>query len=123
MSFTDIFEVVAAAAPLHPALPVADWDIVSLLTNTKSLGKVIGGAVIGLIGVILLIVGGVFVGIKLWGNPQSGVTKSWLIIGLMILIGGAMLTGGWTLLENVSSGGQKTVEELGGGFIVLGRDN
>jgi hypothetical protein len=118
MSYTEIIEAATAVGTVHPVLPVADWDIVSLLTNGKDLGKVIGGAIVGLIGVILLIVGCVFVGIKLWGNPQNGVTKSWLIIGLMILIGGGMLTGGWSLLENVSSGGQKTIEELGGGMIV-----
>lgn len=119
MDSTPVIEnAVASGVTFAGGLPLGDWDLVSALSNAQNYGKLIGGGVIGLIGVILLIVAAVFVLKKLVGNGQ-GQEKSWVIIVVMIIIGGAMLAGGWTLLAQVASGGQKTVQELGGGFIVL----
>lgn len=118
MSNTAIIEK-AAAGSAAPDLPVADWDLLSFITNAKDYGQLIGGAIVTLIGLIILIVAVVFIAKKFLGNGQRD-DKSWLIIVVMLLVGGAFITGGITFIMNISSGGQKTVEDLGtGGFIML----
>ena len=72
-----------------------------------------------LLGIILIIVSGV----KIWRNftsesaqrqPRWGMT----ICGL--LVGGALsISSGWTLLNDIAQGGQKTIQDLGGGAIVF----
>ena len=37
----------------------------------------------------------------------------------MILVGGALSTGGWQLISTVGSGGQQTIEDLGGGTVIV----
>lgn len=113
-----IIDNAVAAGSTISTLPAGDWDLVSAVGNATNYGKLLGGGIIGLLGVILLIVATVFIFKKLTGNGQ-GNEKSWVIIVVMILIGGAMSFGGYTLISQVASGGQKTVQELGGGFIVL----
>ena len=108
----------AVAATSTPTLPTAAFDLISFITNAKNYGVILGGGVIILIGVVLLIVGVVFFAQKMLSSQQGG-GKSWLIIVLMILFGGAFMTGGWLFISNIASGGQKTIEELGGGFILL----
>jgi hypothetical protein len=108
----------ALAADPTSNLPTAAWDLISFLSNAKNYGNLIGGGVAGIAGLILVIVAIVFIAKKFLGNGQ-GQEKSWVIIVLMLIIGGALLTGGFVFIANIASGGQKTIEELGGGFIVL----
>lgn len=101
-----------------PALPLGAWDLVSFLTNTTDYAGFVGGALVTLLGLIILIVAGVFVTKKLFGNGQQQ-EKSWIMIAVMILLGGAFFGGGLTLIQMVASGGEQTIKDLGGGFIVL----
>jgi len=117
MTITATNETATAAASI-PSLPTGAWDLVSFLENAKDYGTILGGGVITLLGLILLIVAVVFLFKKFVGNGQ-GQEKSWPVIIIMIVVAGAFLTGGIGLMLNISSGGQKTIEELGGGFIVL----
>ncbi|HEU5223066.1 MAG TPA: hypothetical protein VFU07_05220 [Candidatus Lumbricidophila sp.] len=95
----------------------ATWDIISFLTNGKNITQVIGGALISLIGIICVVVSVVFFAMKLLSEQSR---KSWfLIIGLLIF-GGVCLTGGILLFVNIASGAQTTVDQLGGGLILLG---
>ena len=118
MDSTPIIENAAAAGiAFNGGLPLGDWDLVSALTNAQNYGKLIGGGILGLIAVILLIGAAIFVLQKFFSKNND--SKSWGIIIAMIIVGGAFGTGGWVLLSQVASGGQKTVQELGGGFIVF----
>lgn len=117
MSNTAIIEKVADGKSI-PALPSADWDLVSALTNAKNYGEIIGAAVMGLAGVIVLIVAIVFVVKKLVGNDR-GEQKSWLLIIAMTIVAGLLLFGGWSMIESIAEGGNTTINDLGGGFIVF----
>lgn len=88
-----------------------DWDVGSFLTNSTDQLKTWGGLVISLLGVILIIVG-VFQLVKKFISPQQG-GGGWAMPIVMIIVGGALLTGGWALLAKIAGGGQKTIEDLG----------
>ena len=109
----------ASTANPTPILPTAAWDLVSFFTNAKSYVTVLGGGFITLVGLIVLIVAVVFVAKKFLSGQQAGPGESWVKIVIMILVGGALMTGGIVLLTTLASGGQKTVTDLGGGFIVF----
>ena len=98
---------------------VAAWDLKSFLENAAQYAKDAGGALLILMGVVGVVWGGVKLVRKLMGGQQAQ-QESWLMIGALIVVGGALATGGWTLMENVSSGGQTTIEDLGGIVLMLG---
>ena len=99
--------------------PTAAWDLKSFFENATDYVGVIGGGLIGLIGLVLVIWTVVLVAKKFLGNSQQA-GDSWFKLVAMFLIGGAMVGGGIVLINNIALGGQATVEELGGGFILLG---
>lgn len=108
----------AQGAILNPTLPGAAWDLVSFLENAFDYLEVVGGSLVTLLGLILVIWASVLIAKKFFGNGQSQ-GDSWFKIVLMIIIGGALLAGGIVLLTSIAEGGKTTIEELGGGFIVL----
>ena len=119
--FTALVARAAEAAPGTtdvPALPTAAWDIVSFLTNSMSYIKIAGGGLLMLMGVVSLIWGGVILLIKLFGSGQGATGQtSWMKIIMMIVIGGAIAVGGFSLVFTIGSGGKKTIEDLGGASI------
>lgn len=110
--------LVNATAPVVD-LPHAAWDLLSFLGNAKTWVQTAGGALLALLGAVALVWGGVLLVKKLMANPQTSQQTSWVTIGLLIIVGGALLTGGWTLIATVGSGGQQTIEDLGGGTVVV----
>lgn len=105
-------EAATSTTPI-PALPTAAWDLVSFLENAGEYVKTGGGALLILMGLAALVWGGVLLLKKLMGGQQN--QDSWIkIIGLMI-IGGAIAVGGFSLIFTIGSGGKKTIEDLGGG--------
>lgn len=104
---------------LELALPSAAWDLKSFLANAKSYTQAVGGALLMLFGVAGLIWGGVLLLKKLMGNQQSGAGHGWGQIILLILVGGALSTGGWQLISTIGSGGQATIEDLGNGTVIV----
>jgi hypothetical protein len=100
-------------------LPTAAWDLVSFFENAKSYMSVAGGSLISLLGLGVVIWAAVLIAKKFFGNAQSGQQDSWVKVVLMILVGGALMTGGIVLISEIAGGGQTTITELGGGFIVL----
>ena len=99
------------------SLPTASWDLISFFTNSQSYAVTAGGALITLFGTIMVIVAAVLIGKKLMVTQDQG---SWFKYILLLLVGGAMMAGGFTLMALVSSGGKKTIEDLGtGGFVIL----
>lgn len=105
-------------ATLATQLPGAEWDLASFFDNAKGYLTIIGGGLISLLGLAVVIWAAVLIAKKFFGG-QNGQQESWFKIIAMILIGGALMTGGIVLISNIASGGQKTIEDLGGGFILL----
>ncbi|MEY2233666.1 MULTISPECIES: hypothetical protein [Streptomyces] len=109
-----------AAVLTQASLPSAAWDLTSFLTNAKAQVQLWGGSVLMLLGVAGLVWGGVLLIKKLMANPQSaGQQQGWGTIALLIIVGGALGTGGWTLIETIGSGGQQTITDLGGGTVIV----
>lgn len=98
-------------------LPVAGWDLVSFLENGGNYAQLVGGALLILLGAVGIVWGGVLAIRKLMGGQRND--DSWLKIAALIIVGGAFLTGGWAFIALVASGGQQTVEDLGGGTVLL----
>lgn len=106
-----------SGTPTIETLPTAAWDLVSFLENAGEYVKIAGGALLILMGVAALVWGGVLLLKKLMSGMQN--QDSWLkIIGLMI-IGGAIAVGGFSLIFTIGSGGKKTIEDLGGGTFLF----
>lgn len=101
------------------SLPDAAWDVKSFLENAKTYIQTVGGLLLMTLGAAGLIWGGVRLIQKLMGGQQHGQGDGWGRIVALILIGGALGTGGWTLISAVGSGGQTTIEDLGGGTIIV----
>lgn len=99
-------------------LPTGAWDILSLLKNSKTWLQTAGGLVLMLLGVAAIVVGGIFLLIRLMGNSQGPQKHGWGQIILLLLAGGAMATGGLVLLQKMTSGAQTTINQLGGGSIL-----
>lgn len=105
-------------ATLATQLPGAEWDLVSFFDNAKVYLNTIGGGLISLLGLAILIWAGVLIAKKFFGG-QSAQQESWFKIVAMLLIGGALMWGGIALITTIAQGGEKTVKDLGGGFILL----
>ncbi len=98
--------------------PTAAWDLTSFLENAKGQIQAWGGALLMLLGAAGLIWGAVLLLKKLM-SPQNSQQSGWGTIAMLILVGGALGTGGWNLISAVGSGGQTTIEELGGGTVIV----
>lgn len=108
----------ATSTSTLPALPTAAWDLTSALTNAGDYVRTAGGALLIMMGLVALVWGGVLLLKKLMAGQQN--QDSWMkIIGLMI-VGGAIAVGGFGLIFTIGSGGQETIEDLGGGTFLLG---
>jgi hypothetical protein len=99
-------------------LSPAAWDLVSFLKNAKVYANTVGGALITLLGLAVVIWAAVLIAKKFFGSNQ-GQGDSWAKIVVMIIVGGALLAGGITLITTIAKGGKATIEELGGGFILI----
>ncbi|MDT8913565.1 hypothetical protein [Amycolatopsis sp. PS_44_ISF1] len=105
-----------------PGLPTGAWDLTSFLENAKSTIQLWGGLALMAFGAIGLVWGGVLLIRKLMANPQASAQhQSWTTIALLVLVGGGLATGGWSLVSAIGSGGQKTIEDLGGGTVIVQR--
>ncbi|MCX5103413.1 MULTISPECIES: hypothetical protein [unclassified Streptomyces] len=114
---TKIYE---AAGLAQASLPGAAWDVTSFLLNAKSQIQQWGGLLLMALGAVGLVWGGVLGIKKLMANPQSANQQSsWGTIALLILFGGALGTGGWSLVSTIGSGGQQTITDLGGGTVIV----
>lgn len=90
------------------------WDLESFFDNATDYTQTVGGAFLALIGIGGLTWGGFLLVRKLMGGQQAQ-QDSWFKIVALILVGGAMLFGGMTLLLNFAEGGKDTIENFGSG--------
>lgn len=94
-----------------------DWDIGTFLQNATSTIKNWGGLIIILIGVVMVIA-------AVWkaahGLMSHGKTQTnWVIVIILLVLGGAFMVGGFTFVSHIASGGKKTLEDLGGNAIYM----
>lgn len=94
-----------------------DWDLTSFLTNSTNQLQTWGGLVISLIGVIMIIAGvyQLAKGLMSQGRGQT----NWAVVVLLIIVGGAFIAGGWKLVSDIASGGEKTIRDLGNIIMLL----
>lgn len=88
-----------------------DWDWETLFQNGESTAKTVGGALLGALGIIVLVVAGVYLAMVGLSKRSKGQYVWQAVIG--IIIGGVLTAGGVTLLTQVSQGSYKSVKELG----------
>lgn len=96
----------------------SSWDLKTFFDNSTDYTQTVGGAFLALIGIAGLTWGGFLLVRKLMGG-QSAQQDSWFKIVALILVGGAMLFGGMTLLLNFAQGGKDTIENFGNGGTIL----
>lgn len=96
---------------------VADWDLKSFIVNATTYIKFIGGLVVALMGTAAVVWGAYKFFAKLFGG-QSAAQTSWFTVALLIIVGGAAMTGGGSLVFGIAEGGKTTIEDLGGGMIL-----
>ena len=95
-------------------------NLVMLTGNNKSIGEILknatstlgnwGGILITLIGVILIIWGGVQIAKGFMAHGKGN--TNWLVVILMIVVGGAFVAGGMSTLNLIGEMGQSSVEDL-----------
>ncbi|MFJ2662601.1 hypothetical protein [Arthrobacter koreensis] len=106
-----------SGTPTIDSLPTAAWDLVSFLENAGEYIKVAGGAFLILVGLAALVWGAFLALKKLMGGMQN--QDSWGKIIIMVILGGAIAVGGFSLVFTIGSGGRKTIEDLGGGTFLF----
>ncbi len=92
------------------------WDLMSALSNAGTLVKAIGGAVLGVLGVIAVLTAVLNTVSKLTSEQSN---KRWGRITSLFVLGGLMLAGGLTLFISIAQGAKTTVDGLGNGLILL----
>ena len=93
----------------------SNWDLESFFNNSTSYMQTIGGSFLALIGIAGLVWGGFLVIRKLIGG-QAAQQDSWFKMIALIIVGGAMLFSGISLLLNFASGANDTIESFGNGM-------
>lgn len=94
-------------------MPTLSWDIGTFLQNATKTIKQWGSYLIILIGVVLIIVSiwQIAKGLISHGKGQT----NWAVAIIMLIIGGALMAGGFGLVSTIASGGGQTINELGAG--------
>lgn len=92
------------------------WDLGTFLKSATSTLKEWGGYFVILVGVVMLIAGVFQIAKGLISHGRTQV--NWFVCFTLIILGGAFMTGGWGFISTISSGGQKTIEDLGTGLIL-----
>jgi uncharacterized membrane protein len=99
-----------AKTEVYLAASGSGWEISNFFTNAQTSAKTIGGGFLGLLGVVCLIAGGTFAVQKLMSENSR---KSWFTVIALILVGGLLLVGGFTIIQSIAEGAQTTIVELG----------
>ena len=94
-------------------LPTLAWDLGSFLDNAGKTLETWAGYIIVIIGVVCVAVGVYKIASGLISHGKKQV--NWPVAIILILLGGALLAGGWYWVVGIAKGGQQTIEDLGGG--------
>lgn len=93
------------------------WDIGGILQGLTKVGKEWGNYFIILMGVIMLLVGAFHIAKGLMSQGRSQV--NWALAIILIIAGGAFMAGGWTLIQDLASGGEATIRQIPGADTIL----
>lgn len=95
----------------------ANWDIGNFLQNAQDAVKKWGGYVVVLFGLIMILVAAIQIGKGLMSHGKA--QTNWMIVIVLLIVGGAFSVGGWNLVSGIAEGGKKTIEDLGVGGTIL----
>ena len=103
----------------------ASWDLGGFLENATTNVQSILGLVISLIGVIMIGVGVFKIAKALISHGKE--QTSWVVNIALLIVGGALMIGGWSFVSDIAKGGKDTIMDLGegdnkGGDAVLPED-
>lgn len=87
------------------------WDPEQFFKNGQNIGKTIGGAFLGLLGVAAILAGGTYLAAIAFKKQQRGTFVIHAIIALVI--GGALVFGGYSLFDSMAQGGYDQATKLG----------
>lgn len=91
----------------------ASWSINSFLANFQNSLNSWGEAVVMIIGTVMVIGSAYHIGKGLLSQGKG--QTNWALTILLLIVGGAfMVSGGWTMLKNISNGSLETINTLGG---------
>lgn len=95
------------------SLFAANWSLNNFLSRLQTSLASWGAMIVMIIGTVMVIAAAYHIakGLMSHGKGQT----NWAMTFLLFLVGGAfMASGGWTLLNTMSSGFQDTINTLGG---------
>lgn len=95
---------------------LATPKITNIFSNTSKIAKEAGGGFIVLVGVVLIIVGAVFLGSNLLAKGQP--KTPWVIVALMFVVGGVFAFGGLSIFMSVGEASNETVKDIASGVIL-----
>lgn len=95
---------------------LATPKITNIFSNTSKIVIEAGGGFIAMFGVILIVVGAVFLGSNLLAKGQP--KTPWVIVALMFVIGGVFAFGGISIFMSAGQASNETVKDIVSGVIL-----
>lgn len=95
---------------------LATPKITRLFSNTSNVVTETGGGFIAMFGVVLIIVGAVFLGFNLLAKGQP--KTPWVIVALMFVVGGVFAFGGVSIFMSAGQASNETVKDIVSGVIL-----
>ena len=88
-----------------------DWSLEQVLMNLKNQAKVWGSGIVMVLGVFMIIVAvyQIAKGFMSGGHGQT----NWVMSLLCLLVGGIFLSGGWSIVSDISKGAGDSIEKIG----------
>lgn len=95
---------------------LATPKITQLFSNTANVVTEAGGGFIAMFGVVLIVVGAVFLGSNLLAKGQP--KTPWVIVALMFVVGGVFAFGGVSIFMSAGQASNETVKDIVSGVIL-----
>lgn len=95
---------------------LATPKITNIFSNTSKLVTEVGGGFIAMFGVVLIIVGAVFLGFNLLAKGQP--KTPWVIVALMFVVGGVFAFGGVSIFMSAGQASNETVKDVVSGVVL-----
>lgn len=95
---------------------LATPKITNIFSNTSKIVTEAGGGFIAMFGVILIVVGAVFLGSNLLAKGQP--KTPWVIVALMFVIGGVFAFGEISIFMSAGQASNETVKDIVSGVIL-----
>ena len=95
---------------------LATPKITNIFSNTSHVVTEAGGGFIAMFGVVLIIVGAVFLGSNLLAKGQP--KTPWVIVALMFVVGGVFAFGGISIFMAAGQASNETVKDVVSGVIL-----